>query len=61
MAAEDEVVIFSWIIYPDKATRDACNAKVMADKRLEAACKDGNMPFDPSRMAYGGFQAIVEF
>jgi uncharacterized protein YbaA (DUF1428 family) len=32
---EDEVVIFSWITYKDRASRDEIMAKVMADERLE--------------------------
>jgi len=52
-AKEDEIVIFSWIIYPDKATRDACNKLVMEDPRLQGMDKD--MPFDGKRMIYGGF------
>ena len=34
-AKEDEVVIFSWIVYPSKDVRDACNKKVMEDPRLK--------------------------
>jgi uncharacterized protein YbaA (DUF1428 family) len=51
---EDEVVVFSWIVYPDRTTRDACNAKVMADPRL-AGMKPEDMPFDGKRMFWGGF------
>lgn len=58
----DEQVIFAWIRYESKAHRDAVNAKVMADPRIQEMCPlSGNeMPFDCKRMAYGGFQAIVE-
>lgn len=31
----------------------------MSDKRLQ--CDMGNMPFDPKRMAYGGFKSIVSY
>ena len=54
---DDETVIFSWIVYPDRATRDKCNEKVMADPRLNEM-KD--MPFDGKRMIMGGFQPLVE-
>ena len=57
-AKEDEIVAFSWIVYPSRAERDAILAKVMADPRL----KDGmeNMPFDGKRMIYGGFEMFLE-
>ena len=57
-ATDDEVVIFSWITYADRATRDAVNAKVMTDERLKGYMD--NMPFDGKRMIYGGFQAFLE-
>jgi uncharacterized protein YbaA (DUF1428 family) len=53
-----ETVCFSFIIYKSRAHRDAVNKKVMADPRLKAMPK--KMPFDWKRMAYGGFQAIVD-
>jgi uncharacterized protein YbaA (DUF1428 family) len=58
-ATEDEVVIFSWIVYESRDQRDAINAKVMADPRI----KDGmsSMPFDGKRMIYGGFRTLLEF
>ena len=57
-AKEDETVVFSWIIWPDKATREAGNPKVFADMEAmgEAAM---NMPFDGKRMIYGGFEMLV--
>lgn len=57
-AQDDEVVVFSWIEWPDKATRDAGMAKMMEDERFAAMARD--MPFDGKRMIYGGFQAIVD-
>ena len=55
---DDEVVVFSWIVYRSRAERDAINAKVMADPRLDMDMK--TMPFDPQRMFFGGFETIVE-
>jgi uncharacterized protein YbaA (DUF1428 family) len=49
MAKEDEVVVFSWIVYRDRESRDAVNKKVMEDPRL----KGGDMPFDGKRMICG--------
>lgn len=57
-AKEDETVLFSWFEYPDKATRDATNEKMMADPGMEDMMKD--MPFDGSRMIYAGFAGLNE-
>jgi uncharacterized protein YbaA (DUF1428 family) len=46
-------VVFSWIEYPDKATRDAANEKMAAD------APDMEMPFDAKRMFWGGFEPVV--
>ena len=57
---DDETVVFSWIVYPDRATRDEVNEKVMADPRLKAEMEAENMPFDGKRMIFGGFAPLVE-
>ena len=57
-AKEDEVVIFSWIVYESREERDRILAKVMADERLKPDME--NMPFDGKRMIYGGFRTLVE-
>ena len=57
-ATDDEVVVFSWIVYESRAQRDAINAKVMADPRLKEGMT--NMPFDGKRMIYGGFETFLE-
>jgi uncharacterized protein YbaA (DUF1428 family) len=54
----DETVVFSWITWPTKATRDAGMQKVMADPRMDGM-KSG-MPFDGTRMIFGGFEMIVQ-
>lgn len=57
-AEADEVVVFSWFEYPDKATRDAANEKMMNDPRMKEMSE--TMPFDAKRMIYGGFSTIVD-
>ena len=57
-ATPDEKVVFSWFEYPDRATRDATNAKMMSDERMKDM--GATMPFDGKRMIIGGFDAIVE-
>jgi len=57
-AQQDEVVVFSWLEYPSKATRDAAIKKMMSDPRMKEM--GATMPFDGKRMIYGGFSALVE-
>jgi uncharacterized protein YbaA (DUF1428 family) len=57
-AREDEAVLFSWIEWPDKATRDAGMQKVMEDPRMDP--NTNPMPFDGKRMVYGGFLPVLE-
>lgn len=61
-ATEDEEVVFSWIEWPDKATRDAAYAKIMApdndDPRMSMA--HNPPPFDGKRMIFGGFAPLVD-
>ena len=55
-----ETVVFSWILYKDRAHRDRVNKKVMADPRLNEMMNMKNSPFDPKRMNYGGFDVFVD-
>ena len=57
---DGELVIFSWIVYPSRATRDEVNDKVMKDPRMAEFMKPENMPFDGKRMIYGGFEMKVD-
>jgi alkaline phosphatase len=56
-----ETVVFSWIIYKSKADRNRINRKVMTDPRMDKMMKDPKqIPFNPKRMAMGGFSVIVD-
>ena len=55
-----ETAVYSWIVFKSRAHRDAVNAKVMKDPRLEKMMDPKAMPFDPKRMCYGGFDVIVD-
>ena len=50
-----ETVVAGWIEWPDRATRDAGWAAIMADERMAAA----GMPFDGKRMIFGGFDLLM--
>jgi uncharacterized protein YbaA (DUF1428 family) len=54
---DGEKVVFSWVIWPDKATADAAHEKMMSDERMKEFTQD--MPFDGKRMVFGGFEPIV--
>ncbi len=61
-AEDGETVCFSWIEWPDKATRDAAFAKMHelmeTDERFDP--KKNTPPFDGKRMIYGGFVPVVQ-
>ncbi len=57
-AKPDETVVFSWIEWPDKATRDTGMEKAMKDPRLSP--EQNPMPFDGARLIYGGFAPVLE-
>ena len=54
-AKDDETVAFSWIVWPDKGTRDAAFERMRTDERMMAE----PMPFDGKRMIFGGFETVV--
>ena len=56
----DETVIFSFITYESRKHRDEVNKRVMTDPVMnDPKNKNMKMPFDMKKMAYGGFNAIV--
>ena len=57
-AADDEKVVFSWVEWPDKETRNAGWQKLMEDPRMQPG--EGGMPFDGKRLIYGGFVPILD-
>ena len=57
-ASDDETVVFSWIVYESRQSRDEVNKKVMADERMNGDMSA--LPFDAKRMFFGGFKPIVE-
>ncbi|MES2035868.1 MAG: DUF1428 domain-containing protein [Pseudomonadota bacterium] len=55
-ATADETVALGWIVWPDKATRDAAWETLMKDERMMAM----EMPFDGKRMIHAGFEVVLE-
>ncbi|MEO7365971.1 MAG: DUF1428 domain-containing protein [Sphingomicrobium sp.] len=56
-AEDGETVVFSFIEWPDKATRDDAWKAIMADETMKP---DGDMPFSGQRMFWGGFEPILD-
>jgi uncharacterized protein YbaA (DUF1428 family) len=60
---EDEVIVFGWVLFPSRETRDLANKQVPNDQRMielvTPLTKSTKLIFDASRMVYGGFQPLV--
>lgn len=56
-AKDDETIVFSWLVWPDKATRDAALPKIMEDPVFDQ--ETNPMPLDGKRMIFGGFETIL--
>jgi uncharacterized protein YbaA (DUF1428 family) len=56
-AEDGENVVFSFIEWPDKDTRDQAWQKIMSDESLKP---EGEMPFAGQRMFWGGFEPIFD-
>ena len=56
-AQPDETVVFSWVVWPDRATRDSAWQAMRTDPAMAAM---GEMPFDGRRMIFGGFETILD-
>jgi uncharacterized protein YbaA (DUF1428 family) len=54
-ARGNEKIVFTWQVWPDKATLEAAEAKMRDDRRFEVS---GDIPFDPKRLILGCFNPI---
>ena len=62
-ASADEVVIFGWVVFDSRETRDLANERVASDPRMlelvGPLTDPSRLIFDASRMVYGGFGRLV--
>jgi len=62
-ANEDEAIIFGWVVFASRETRDLANQKVPSDPRMSALISPLVDPtriiFDAQKMVYGGFRSLV--
>ncbi len=56
-AEAGENVVFSWMVWPSKAVRDAGMKKIMSDSRMQPG---QDVPFDMKRMIFGGFEVLLD-
>ena len=52
-----ETIVFAFIVFKSRKHRDQVNARVMKDKRMQSVPE---MPFDPKRTVWGGFETLVD-
>ena len=53
---DGEVVVFSWVTWPDRAAADACFGKMQDEPDVANL----DMPFDGKRMRWGGFDVVFD-
>lgn len=63
-AKDDETIVFGWVVFESREARDLANERVAADPRMSELTKPlthSSRPiFEAKRMAYGGFQSLVQ-
>lgn len=57
---KNETVIFAFIIFKSKSHRNKVNSKVHKEFSQMPGLENFAMPFDASKMAYGGFKTLVQ-
>ncbi|NVK24002.1 MAG: DUF1428 domain-containing protein [Gammaproteobacteria bacterium] len=55
---DNEVIVFSWVVWPSKEARNKGWQGLMEDERM--APENNAMPFDGKRLIYGGFETMLE-
>lgn len=55
-AREGERIVFTWQVWPDKATFEEAEQRMHKDPRMDAA---GTPPFDAKRLILGCFQPLL--
>ena len=56
LAEPHERIVFSWIVWPDKATAEAAHDAIHEDERFKAMTE---FPFDGRRMIFGSFEPLL--
>jgi uncharacterized protein YbaA (DUF1428 family) len=59
-AKKNETVICAFIVFKSKAHRKQVNAKVHKEFGEMPGAENFSMPFDATKMAYGGFKTLIQ-
>ncbi len=59
-AEGDETIVFGWVVFESRESRDLANKKVANDPRMADLIDPFAIGFDAARMAYGGFRTFLE-
>lgn len=59
-AKPGETIVFAYAVCKSRMHRDRVNAKVMTDPPIANVVDPKAMPFDATRMVYGGFNVLVD-
>ncbi len=61
---ENEAIIFGWVVFESRQTRDLANKRVADDPRMTdliaPLINSSKVIFDAKRMVYGGFQSLIQ-
>lgn len=57
---KNETVIFAFIVFKSKAHRKQVNTKVHKEFSEMGGAENFTMPFDASKMAFGGFKTMIQ-
>ena len=60
LAKDDEAIVFCWVEWPDKSTRDQGHQKMRERLESEDSFIHEITPFDETRMIFAGFDTIIE-
>lgn len=62
-ANDDQAIIFGWVVFKSRASRDSINFKVANDDRMSGLLAPlidpSNLIFDAQKMVYGGFKSFI--
>ena len=59
-ATANEVIIFGWVTFASRESRDLANERVANDPRMPELMTTHKVAFDAAKMAYAGFAPLIK-